>query len=224
MKTPDFKLLKILSRKLRNYVVVFFIFLLLSVLAFIWILNKTSQTQLQIEKLKQASLVDIESVDHQTVVTLAEKTPILASFLPDEFNLYHVIALIEQIGVKTRFNIESYSLKYVEVKPESLERQSLELIGSGTFDQFMAFLKEYKFITGKLLTIDSVNLSGDKRVLTNLSINIYAFKPEINIENQKIPALDQIDKQILDKVEQFYVVSKQLPQETQYKLKTNPFE
>ena len=198
------KILNLIFRKVKSYLLVFVVFLFLIILAIFFILKKTNETKVQVEKLKQLSVVNVETIDSEAMAILSSSANELASFLPDEFNLYQVIALIEQIAVKTRFNIQSYALSYVEVKPDTLQQQSLALTGSGTYDQFMAFLKEYKFVTGKALTIDSVNLSGSKRILSDLKVNIYAYKPNITVDNQAIVALDKTDKLITEKIKKYY--------------------
>ena len=223
-KQPSKKILKLIFRKVKTYLLVFVVFLFLIILAIFFILKKTNETKLQVEKLKQLSVVNVETIDSEAMAVLSDSANELASFLPDEFNLYQVIALIEQIAVKTRFNIQSYALSYVEVKPDTLQQQSLALTGSGTYDQFMAFLKEYKFVTGKALTIDTVNLSGSKRILSNLKVNIYAYKPNITVDNQAIVALDKTDKLITEKINKYYTVLKTSPDNIDYSSKKNPFE
>ena len=218
------KILNLIFRKVKSYLLVFVVFLFLIILAIFFILKKTNETKVQVEKLKQLSVVNVETIDSEAMAILSSSANELASFLPDEFNLYQVIALIEQIAVKTRFNIQSYALSYVEVKPDTLQQQSLALTGSGTYDQFMAFLKEYKFVTGKALTIDSVNLSGSKRILSDLKVNIYAYKPNITVDNQAIVALDKTDKLITEKIKKYYTVLKTSPDNTDYSSKENPFE
>lgn len=224
MKKLEPKLVQLIFRKIRVYLLVFVVFLVFISIGLVLILQRTKQTTLEIEKIKRLSIVDLNSIDREAVTVLSGRATELASFLPDEFNLYQVIALIEQIAIKTRFNIQSYDLKYVDVKPDSLQQQSLSLVGSGTLDQFMAFLREYKFITGKILTIDKVNLSGDKRILSNLQVNIYAYKPNITVDNQSIVRLDQIDLAIIDKVKKYYTSTKLLLENTDYSVKGNPFE
>ena len=192
--------------------------------ASIWIINKTNQTITEINKLKALSLVNLDKVDHQTVLTMSSNATRLASFLPDEFNYYQVINLVDQIARKTRFSIQSYDIKHKEVLPDTLEIQSLNLVGTGTLEQFMAFLKAYKFIAGKLLTIDTVNLSGEKRVLTNLEIDIYAYKPIIALQNEPIRPLDKTDELILEQIRSYYTSSGSIDIGEDYLNKGNPFE
>jgi hypothetical protein len=224
MKKVNLKVLKFTLRRVRRYLLLFGVFLLLVSLGIFWLYQKNSETLKQIEVLKAKALPTTATVDIETVRELKDKAPLFASYLPDEFNLYQVIGLIEQIGRKTNFKIQSYSLQYKETVSDSLASQTLTLEGSGTLDEFMAFLKEYKFITGRLLTIDSVNLSGSKRLLTSLNVNIYAYKPNIVLEGQTIPVLSTLDRTLIQKVVRYSApISENIP-ESNYSNKKNPFE
>lgn len=224
MKRPNFKIVKLVVRKLRSYFIVFFSFIFILTIATFWIVSKIKETQAEVVKLQALSLVDLDAVDHETVLLLSKEASKLSFFLPDEFDLYQVIALINQIAQKTKFTIQSYNLQYEPVVPNTMQQQSLNLTGSGTIEQFMAFIEEYKFITGKLLTIDSINLSGSRRVLSNLLVNIYAFKPDISLQNEPIRPLDETDKLILKKINQYYTFRKELKEEEDYQNKENPFQ
>jgi len=151
MSKPKSELIKLIIKKLRYYFLALIVFIILMILATLWLINKINQTKIEIEKLQSLSLVNLDQVDHEAVLELSANASKLGTFLPDEFNYYQVIGLIDQISKKTRFSIQSYDLKYHEIQPDSLELQSLNLVGTGTLEQFMAFLKEYKSITGKLL-------------------------------------------------------------------------
>ncbi|OGK66299.1 hypothetical protein A2313_03685 [Candidatus Roizmanbacteria bacterium RIFOXYB2_FULL_41_10] len=224
MSKPKSELIKLIIKKLRYYFLALIVFIILMILATLWLINKINQTKIEIEKLQSLSLVNLDQVDHEAVLELSANASKLGTFLPDEFNYYQVIGLIDQISKKTRFSIQSYDLKYHEIQPDSLELQSLNLVGTGTLEQFMAFLKEYKSITGKLLTIDSVNLSGEKRVLTNLEVNIYAYKPNIELQNEPIRPLDKTDQLILEQIKRYYTPIESTEVGEDYENKGNPFD
>ena len=223
MKKNNQKILKITIFKLKNYFLIFMAFLVLFGLATFWLISKIKQTEAEVVSLKANLVPQAEAVNKDTMLLLENRASEFASFLPDEFNLYQVIGLIEQIGKKTKFTIQSYKLDYVEGTVNQLQHQSLSIQGSGTLDQFMAFLKEYKFITGKLLTIDSVNLSGGKRLLSDLQINIYAYKPEIVIHGETIGALGNIDRFIVSKLDKYHVAATEVIPDTSYTNKEDPF-
>jgi len=205
MKKIDLKILRFSLRRISRYLLIFGVFLLFVSLGIFWLYQKNLETLKQIEVIKAKALPTTATVDAETVRELKDKATLFAAFLPDEFNLYQVIGLIEQIGRKTNFKIQSYSLQYKETVSDSLASQTLTLEGSGSLEEFMAFLKEYKFITGRLLTIDSVNLSGSKRLLTSLNVNIYAYKPSIVLEGQTIPVLSSLDRTLIQKIVRYSV-------------------
>jgi len=224
MKKVNLKIFKFTIRRVERYIWIFMIFLILIGLGIAWLVQKNNSTNKQIQILKQKALPTTATVDADTVRELKDKANLFATYLPDEFNLYQVINLIEQIGRKTNFKIQSYSLQYTETTSDNLATQTLSLQGSGSLDEFMAFLKEYKFITGKLLTIDTVNLSGSKRLLTNLAVNIYAYKPNITLEGQSIPPLTELDRTLIQKVTRYSVPMVESKTDANYSNKENPFE
>ena len=223
MKKPNYRILKLTLKRLQYYFLVFAVFILLLILATFWLFGKIIESRTEIARLEKLSLVNLDEVNHETVLELTTDATKLASFLPDEFDIYQVIALTDQIANKTRFTIQSYGLQAVEVQSDKLQNQSLNLVGTGTIDQLMAFIEEYKFITGKIVTIDSVNLTGSKRVLSNLALNIYAYKPTIVLENEPIRSLDETDKYILKQIRKYYVPVKSVILDTDYQIKENPF-
>lgn len=223
MKKPDYRILKLTLRRLQYYFIVFGVFIFLLILATIWLFGKISESKAEIAKLKELSLVNLEEVNHESVLQLTTDATKLANFLPDEFDMYQVIALTDQIAKKTRFTIQSYSLQSVEVSEGKIQSQALNLVGTGTIEQLMAFVEEYKFITGKIVTIDSLNLTGDKRILSNLAVNIYAYKPVISLENEPIRVLDETDKYILSQVRKYYMAKQSIILDTDYENKENPF-
>lgn len=223
MKKLDSRILKLTLKRLRYYFAVFLVFVLLLILATVWLLGKIKESETEINRLKKLSLVNLEEVDHDTVMQLTKDATRLGAFLPDEFDLYQVNALTDQIAKKTKFSIQSYSLKAVDVPEDKLYVQPLNLVGSGTLEQLMAFIEEYKFITGRVITIDSVNLSGDRRVLSNLALNIYAYKPVIAVQNEPIRKLDEVDQYILKQIQKYYEAPKKEILDSEYSTKENPF-
>jgi len=224
MKKHNFKILKRTFLKIKRFFIVFTVFLLMIILSSFWLVGKISSVKEKIAELENLSVVDIKDVSPETVKILSENAVVLSSFLPDEPNLYQIIKLIDQLASETRFVIHSYDLKHLEAKPDTLQKQSLKLVGSGTIEEFMMFLKQYKFITGKLLTVDDVNLTGSKRVLSNLSVNIYTFDPDIGVENESVRILDKTDIYILKQINKFYrSSSKKTDIKADYKSKEDPF-
>ena len=223
MKKLDYRILKLTLKRLRYYFVVFFVFLVLLTLATVWLLGKINESKTEINRFKRLSLVNLEEVDHETVMQLTKDANRLGTFLPDELDLYQVNALTDQIAKKTKFSIQSFSLKAVDIPENKLYVQPLNLVGSGTLEQLMAFIEEYKFITGRIITIDSVNLSGDRRVLSNLAVNIYVYKPVIAVKNESIRKLDEVDQYILKQIQKYYEMPKKEVLDTEYSTKQNPF-
>jgi hypothetical protein len=223
MKNLNSKIIKRIFVKIRHYFLAFAVFLVVIVVATFWLVGKVNQTKIEIDKLKSLSVANLDQIDHQSVVTLSTEATKIASFLPDKPNLYQIISLIDQLASETRFTIQSYGLSHTEAKLDSMQKQSLKLVGVGTIEQFMDFLENYKFVTGKLLSVDSVDLTGDKRVLSNLTVNTYTFEPEVGVNNESIRALDKTDNHILKQIKKYYRGVRKVETDTKYESKDNPF-
>lgn len=223
MKKLNYRLVKLTLLRLRYFLSAFFLFVFIVLGATFWLFGKIRQTETEITKLKSLSLVNLDAINHESVMQLSQDAPLLASFLPDKFELFQVSALTDAIAQKTNFSIQSYSLKALDIPTDKLTPQSLNLVGVGTQEQLLAFIQQYKFITGKLVTIDSVNLSGNQRVLSNLAVNVYAYKPTISVRNESIRKLDSTDKYILQQIRKYHLTQKKAELDSGYPPKDNPF-
>ncbi|MEK9179031.1 MAG: hypothetical protein AAB893_01025, partial [Patescibacteria group bacterium] len=70
---------------------------------------------------------------------------ILKRFLPDDFDIYTIINVIENITSRTKFTVESYSLSTQETKEGIQSDKKVVLTGSGTYQQFLDFIRQYKY-------------------------------------------------------------------------------
>lgn len=223
----DIQLSKFIWKKYRNLillsVLVLIVIAIFSFLAFKrrMVLNRELQ-QLQAKLNEQRIRLDVNSAVAERLI---ENSQSLGIFLPDEFDLYNLLDLIDSIGEKTKFKIEGYSILQQETPSGILVKKGIAIKGSGTFDQFLDFLKEYKYITGQFISISSVSLTGKDRVFTQLVIDLFAYRPNVDLQNiPVIQTLDSADNKLLEIIAK-HVVKKKIEEiSDDYESKSNPFK
>ena len=71
----------------------------------------------------------------------------------------------------------------------------------------------------------SVSLSGKEKVISNLAITMYAYKPQISLDSmQNLTNLDKRDRKILDIVTKYAKVSSGAKVDDNYEAQKNPFQ
>jgi len=218
------QLLSFLFKKLKNIIILSGFILIVFIVGIVWITNKANSLDQQISELEQKNTTTNTSVDPNSLSLFDDKSEIIANFMPDSFNVWQMVKLIDVLEERTKFTIGSYNLREETDELDVLQKQSLQLDGSGTLTEFFAFLKEYKYITGQIITIDSVNLVGNEEVFTKLSVNTYAYNPDIDLTVDGVEALEKQDRKILDKLKKFNYQRKKLVIEDDYEAAENPFE
>jgi hypothetical protein len=220
----DFKLIKFVFKKLRGLIVASVFVASIVIIFIIWSLEKRQKLVVELKNLTTQEAEALRHIDTSALPILEKNAGNIEAYLPDNFDLFATLNLIERISERTNFKVDSFTLSFPASVPTALEKKQLQISGSGTLAQFMAFLKEYKLITGQIVSIDSVNLSGKNKVLTSLNINIYAYKPDgiaANIDNLQ---LDDIDKQVLDKISRYSdAPDEQAEVKADYEINGNPF-
>lgn len=155
---------------------------------------------------------------------LIDKQELLDSFLPDKFELLRVLNVLETISSKTKFKIESFSISPPQEIPGQRVEKRIDIKGSGTFNEFLNFIKEYKYISGQILSVDSLNLTGRDEIVSNLSITLYAYEPKIDFAALEPGGIDTLDEKLINLIEQNVEIVKEIEIKDDYKNKTNPFE
>ncbi len=101
---------------------------------------------------------------------------------------------------------------------------SITIHGLGKADTFLNFLKDYNFIGGRLVTVDSINFSKQAFSGVELQANFYNQKTNIQITTASQPLSAQ-EKKLINQIKD--KISIDLNQEdtvTQdYSVKSNPF-
>lgn len=217
------RLVKFIYRKFKNILFIILIVVVVYCLSLLWIIKKIHNLKNEVQLANTRVANKNITVNPNTVELINDNVVKLKQFLPDELNVLQTIQLIEQIGSKTKFKIEQYSIKYSETGVGSLVMKPLELAGSGTMEQFLSFIKQYKYITGQILSVDTVSIVGRERVLSNLSVNVYVYTPSIDLASE-VRALDEVDQAILEKIRMYVTSKKTFELEDDYTSAENPFK
>ncbi len=222
----DVQLYKFIWRKYRGLILLsMLVLILIVVFSFLTLQRRKTLTaelqQLQAQLNEQKLRLEINS---SAADKLIENNESLRRFLPDEFDLYNLLDIIDAIGEKTKFKIEGYSILQQDNPSGILVKKGIAIKGSGTFEQFLGFLKEYKYITGQMISISSVSLTGKDRVFTQLAIDIFAYKPNVNLQNiPVIQGLDATDNRLLEIIALHTAEEQKKMVTDDYENKSNPF-
>jgi hypothetical protein len=225
MKKLDTRLVKFIWKKLNKILIIAVFAILPTIFGLIWITKQKIEVSNEVKELENKIVSEVKISDTGLVYRMAEKSKYLKEFLPDEFEIFETLTLIEKISKRTNFKVESFSLERFDTSPDLLQTRKLNISGSGSVDSFMAFLKEYKYITGQIVSIDSVNLVGNLDVISDLSLNVFAYKPSIGDGmNNDTSSISQTDSKLLDIIEENTELKTSVNLDDRFNNKVNPFE
>jgi hypothetical protein len=157
---------------------------------------------------------------------LIEGSTKINAFLPDKFELFRIINNLEAISQRTKYGIFAYRLTVPDSdSTTALKTIHLALQGRGSKSQFLEFLKNYQFVTGQMLTIQTVSLSAKSNVESTLSIELYSYNPKIVLDNlPNIVQIDEKDKKYLEAISRYTKEDALEKLKMEYQTKDNPFQ
>ncbi len=180
-----------------------------------------------------ASKLDTEVVSLRQKVTILKNNKnlvseqidgynqLLAQLIPDTEDFFTITYAIEKISQQSGFIVTGYTINISET---SREKYSLIVEGQGNPNALLAFLKDYQFSGGRLVTNEKVEFSTEDTEKIKLSLNFYS-KP-INKTVTSTTQITPIDLQLMEKVKAKTMVVFKAPDtgaSEDYKTKTNPF-
>jgi len=149
---------------------------------------------------------------------LDELNKVLNRLIPFEEDYFSIIIALEKISQKTGFIITSYSMNLQKSNPQKL---SLTVSGIGDRQSFLEFIKNYRFIGGRLITVDNIKFSETASDKTEIALNFYNQDKKKNLPSLFL--LTQKDKEQLKEILSKTEIVMQEEKDTQYETKTNPF-
>ncbi len=148
---------------------------------------------------------------------------LLASLIPETEDFFSIIYAIEEISNATQFMITEYAIDIGRAPKETI---ILTASGKGNSEAFLEFLKQYKFVGGRLVTIDQIQYGGINSGDTKITLNFYNKRFAYS-ETVKVPQLSKAEIQKLEDIKQRvkfqFSASDYQSVDTDYAVKQNPF-
>lgn len=180
------------------------------------------KTQNEIRSLKKK----VSAVDNATVSELKEAQKSIELFLPKEFDMFSVISFIDVVSRRTNLRVDSIVLSGGSQPANQVKKKEVNILGDMTFEEFLAFLEKYKYITGRFLAIKNVNITTLDSDSIRLSAEIYTYDPAIDLNTFIIGPLGEKEREVLAKIIEA-TKNSELPSnavDDNYSNKTDPFE
>jgi Tfp pilus assembly major pilin PilA len=120
---------------------------------------------------------------------------ILEKLIPDDESYFAVISALDQLETRTGVSIKSYTINLESTTEDKL---ALQVNVEGQQEAIDLFLKEYPYISGRLLTSESTSLTSDADISYSFTLNFYHKKFENGasggrqITEQELLFLDEI--------------------------------
>ncbi len=121
---------------------------------------------------------------------------VLGMIIPEKEDYFTIIFALEKISQDTGFNIIKYDITFTDVKNDKL---SLDVEGSGDFDAFLTFLRDYQYQGNRLITNEKIELTEANEGRTRLSLNFY--HKALSGLAETIKPISQKDVALIDTIE-----------------------
>lgn len=156
--------------------------------------------------------------------SLDSSVKMLSSLIPNTEDYFSIIYTLEKLSQKTNFVISSYS---INLKSSTKNKLKLTVTGTGDQSSFLAFLSEYNFGGGRLITSDKIELNRQTSGQIKIDIAFYSKETKPTANQKPLPLSSSMIKElavIRDKI-QFGLKegSGEAAIDFSYPRKTNPF-
>ncbi len=181
-------------------------------------LRKTNQKLVgEISQLERKKAI-IASFDSDEIDGLVKT---LNTLLPQSEDYFSIFYALDAISQQTNFLINGLTISFDSGSPEEL---TVDVETLGTSETFVAFLEDYIYKSGRLITMDSIEYDPTLPS-TSLSLHFYSKKIEVSevkntptIDNKRFELIRQINADLTD----LFPLSDGVPT-TEYSPKKNPF-
>lgn len=139
---------------------------ILSFLAYNTYIEKTDR-QLTLNS-KQGEASYLQTAEEIASEEVDAYNQLLARLVPETEDYFSVIASLERLSLRTGLEISRYALDLPE---DGAERFTLSVVGTVPLEDLPRFLDTYKYGTGRLVTIDNIQVtnSAENNVRFNMS-------------------------------------------------------
>lgn len=152
-------------------------------------------------------------------IDLPEVNKILTQLLPNEEDFFTVISALEKISKDTNFLMTSYAINLKATKKDQL---ALTVEGQGDDQAFFNFLKDYRYLGGRLITLDKIDYKTTGFAQIRLNINFYSGMEKASA-NETAKQLSSKDKKLISEIMSKVKINLVEDEATSYPTKANPF-
>lgn len=183
--------------------------------------TETETLASEVEKL-QNSLTTLNENKTKIGDDMDSFNTILGSLIPNKEDYFTIIVALEKLSQVTNFSIVRYEILLSKSTPDKL---ALTIEGDGDVQAFYAFLEEYPFTGGRLITNEKMEYSNDTAGRIKLDLNFY--HRAISPETEGIKPISNADINLMKKIQEKVVIAVKR-EETEieiepYETKENPF-
>ncbi len=224
----DYYLLKVVKENL-IYLIFFAGLIIIYIFFSLNFVKKIAEATSNISKLsreitdlkKKSQLVNYKQEIINEGIDFTETNKLFTKLIPNEEDYFSVIAALEKISVETNFLIINYS---INLKSSTKEKLSLTIEGKGDQGAFFRFLKDYRYIGERLITVDKIDYRATGFTQVKLIVNFYSGKStQKNLSSST--KLTEVEKNLIKTIKE--KVSLELKTEeastSSYPVKSNPF-
>lgn len=182
--------------------------------------NITELTKEITDLKKKTELVTYKQELLNEGVDFSKTNELFTKLIPNEEDFFSVITALEKISQKTNFLIVNYS---INLKSSTKDKLSLTVEGKGDDEAFFNFLKEYRYIGQRLITIDKIDYRTTGFTEVKLIVNFYSGKAGgLSTTTTKLTEGEKkLIKDIEDKIS--IELKSDEASSSSYPLKSNPF-
>ena len=222
-----YKIKRVLSEQRAFFISLLVSFLLLCIVLVMYVQFNTQIKDVELMKGETSMLkTRFDTLKYNKSLTedqIKEYNKLLASLIPETEDFFSIIYAIEELSKVSRFSITDYT---IDVGKTTRERITLSVEGKGDTDAFLAFLQEYQYSGGRLITIDKIQYGGLNVGSTRIALNFYskrfAFNETVQVPQLSIEEIAKLEE-IRQKVKFQFSSSGYQSISTEYEKKKNPF-
>ncbi len=157
--------------------------------------SELETTKLELEASKQSAGL-IQNNKELLEGSIDNYNTLLDQLIPEEESYFKVIAALEKLGAETGVSVESYSINLDDTTDEKM---SLELSIRGNPDDIETLLRDYNYVSGRLITNEEVTVTYEDGATINFRVNLI-HKPFSTTGSENTAIVNQNDIDFLNEI------------------------
>lgn len=185
--------------------------------------NKKIALEKDIKELRmKADFIAYQDKIEKEGIDIDNMNILMSALVPETEDYFSIILALENLSQKSGFIIQAYTLN---ISQSTKEKLSITIEGTGDQTAFLAFLKDYTYSGGRLITVDKIDYLSQGFFQIKLAVNFYSGKgtpvspSAINITDADRELLTNIQKKVSIDI----LPADNVVENTNYDTKTNPF-